>query len=177
MGTTERQTTLEREFVEDFARRYDEAWASRDPERVASLCTEDVVWSDPALREPLHGREGVRRFVAESFRMAPDFSVDSTDAPFISPTGPRVLQSYRMQGTMTGPWVFLDMAPTGRRFQIEGIDSWEMRDGLIARYGTFWDTASMSRQLGVLPELGSGAERVFARVQHVQARFQRRSSA
>jgi steroid delta-isomerase-like uncharacterized protein len=175
MGTTEQQATLDREFVEDFAKRYADAWASRDPERLASLCTEDVVWRDPALREPLRGRDGVRRFVTESFRMASDFSVEETEPPYISPAEPKVLQPYRMQGTMTGPWEFLDLAPTGRRFQIDGIDSWEMRDGLIAAYDTFWDTASMSRQLGVLPEHGTGAERVLARLQHVQARYQRRS--
>jgi hypothetical protein len=77
---------------------------------------------------------------------------------------------------MTGPWEFLDLAPTGRAFEIEGIDSWVMRDGLIAGYDTFWDTSSLSRQIGVLPPVGSGAERAFARVQHVQARFQRRSA-
>lgn len=176
MGTTEQQRTLDREFVEDFERRYAEAWASRDPARLAELCTEDVVWADPALREPLQGRDGVRRFAAESFRMAPDFSVEATDRPYISPSEPRVLLPYRMQGTMTGPWEFLELEPTGRRFQIDGVDSWEMRDGLISRYETFWDTASMSRQLGVLPEPGSGADRIFTRLQHVQARFQRRGA-
>src|SRR5918997_579085 len=108
MGTTEQQTTLDRDFVEDFARRYEEAWASRDPDRLPELCAEDVVWHDPALREPLRGRDGVRRFVRESFVMAPDFHVESTDAPYIASTGPRVLQPYKMSGTMTGPWALLD---------------------------------------------------------------------
>ena len=176
MSTTAQQTALDRASVEDFANRYDEAWRSRDPDRLAKLCTEDVVWEDPALREPLHGRDGVRRFVTESFRMAPDFTVEATEPPYVSASEPKVLLPYRMQGTMTGPWEFLELAPTGRHFVIEGIDSWTMRDGLIARYDTFWDTASMSRQLGVLPETGSGADRVFTRLQHAQARFQRRRS-
>jgi steroid delta-isomerase-like uncharacterized protein len=176
MGTTEQQTTLDREFAEGFVHRYDEAWASRDPNRLADLCTEDVVWCDPGLKEPQRGRDGVREFVTASFRMAPDFQVENLDGPYISPTAPRILLPYRMQGTMTGPWPFLDLAPTGRRFVVEGIDSWEMRDGLIARYDTYWDTAGMSRQIGVLPEHGSGAERAMARLQHAQARFQRRGS-
>lgn len=175
MGTTEQQT-LDRAAVEDFAERYDAAWSSRDPGRLAELCTEDVVWCDPGLREPLHGRDGARRFAAGCFRMAPDFTVEPLDAPFISPTGSRVLFPYRIRGTMTGPWVFLDTAPTGRRFSVEGIDSWELRDGLLARYNTFYDAASMSRQIGVLPEHGSGAERVMNRVQHLRARLQRRSA-
>jgi hypothetical protein len=107
--------------------------------------------------------------------MAPDFHVDILDGPHISPTTARVLTPYRMSGTMTGPWVFRDLAPTGRRFAVEGVDSWQLRDGLLAHYSTFWDTAELSRQLGVLPADGSVADRVFGRVQHAQARFQRRS--
>jgi steroid delta-isomerase-like uncharacterized protein len=176
MGTTEQQTTLDPAFAVDFARRFDEAWASKDPERVASLCTEDVVWADPALRAPLRGRAGVREFITASFRMAPDFTVETFDGPFLSPPGARILMPYRMSGTMTGPWPFLDLAPTGRRFSIEGIDSWRIRDGLMERYDTYWDTTEMSRQLGVLPAQGSPADRAMSRLQHVQARFQRRST-
>lgn len=174
MRTTEQATTLEREFVEDFCERYAAAWDSRDPDRIAEGCTEDVVWTDPSLHGPLHGRDGVRRFATETFRMCPDFEVVVTDAPYISATRPHVLLPYRMSGTATGPWVFLDMAPTGRRFEIEGIDSWEMRDGLIAHYATFFDGLDMSRQLGVLPPEGSRGDRAITRLQHVQARFQRR---
>jgi steroid delta-isomerase-like uncharacterized protein len=176
MGTTEQQATLDREYVEDFARRYAAAWTERDPERIAAGCTDDVVWNDPSLREPLHGRDGVRRFATETFRMCPDFEVVTTDDPYISPSEPRVLVPYRMSGTATGPWVFLDMAPTGRRFEIEGVDSWEMRDGLIARYSTFFDGLDMARQLGVLPPQGSAGDRAIVRLQHVKARFQRRSA-
>ena len=176
MGTTEQQTTLEPEFAVDFAHRFDEAWASRDPERVAALCTEDVVWYDPALRAPQRGRAGVREFIAESFRMAPDFRVETLGGPFLSPPEPRILVPYRMSGTMTGPWKFLDLAPTGRAFSVEGVDSWVIRDGLMARYDTYWDTTEMSRQLGVLPRQGSPADRAMSRLQHVQARFQRRSA-
>jgi hypothetical protein len=80
-----------------------------------------------------------------------------------------------MSGTATGPWPYLDMAPTGRSFEIEGVDSWDMRDGLIARYRTFFDGLELSRQLGVLPPQGSRRDRAITRLQHVQARFQRRA--
>ena len=176
MRTTEQETTLDREFVADFARRYEEAWAAGDADRVAESCTEDVVWIDPALREPLHGRDGVRRFVIETVRMCPDFHVETIGGPCVVPGEPRVLTPYRMTGTATGPWPFLDMAPTGRSFEIEGVDSWEFRDGLIARYRTFYDGLDMSRQLGVIPPHGSLGDRAITRLQHVQARFQRRFS-
>ena len=174
MGTTEQQETVDREFAEDFAARYAEAWASRDPRRLAEMCTDDVEWHDPGLREPLHGHAGVERFAAAAFRMAPDFQVEETEPAYVSQVKPRILAPYRMSGTMTGPWEFFEFAPTGRRFVVEGIDSWMIRDGLIARYDTYYDSADMSRQLGVLPEVGSSADRALTRMQHVQARFQRR---
>jgi hypothetical protein len=176
MGTTEQQGTLDREFVEEFARDCEEAWAARVPEQIARKFTEDVTFIDPALRGPLHGRDRVRRFATEIFRMVPDFVVITTDRPHISPTQPRVLLPYRMSGTMTGRWEFLEMAPTGRSFEIEGVDCWELRDGLIARYRTFYDALDMSRQLGVLPPAGSRRDRAMARLQRGQAWFQRRSA-
>jgi steroid delta-isomerase-like uncharacterized protein len=176
MRTTEQETTLDPQFAEDFCERYASAWESRDPDRLAALCTEDVVWTDPALREPLHGRDGVRRFATESFRMCPDFTVEHLGGPYIGQGAARILLAYRMSGTMTGPWVFQDMAPTGARFEVEGIDAFDMRDGLIDRYSTFWDTLGMLRQLGVMPAPGSSADRALTRMQHVQARFQRRPS-
>jgi hypothetical protein len=108
--------------------------------------------------------------------MAPDFTVVTLDRPSVSPARPWVFVPYRMSGTATGHWEFLDMAPTGRRFEIEGVDRWEMRDGLIARYKTFYDSLDLSRQLGVLPPPGSRGEAAITRLQHVQARFQRRAA-
>lgn len=39
MGTIEQSQVLDREFVETFARRYAQVWDSREPERLAELCT------------------------------------------------------------------------------------------------------------------------------------------
>jgi steroid delta-isomerase-like uncharacterized protein len=175
MATTAQQATLDRQFVEDFARRYDEAWESGDGARVAELCAEDVVWVDPALPEALRGRDAVRGFVEATYRMVPDVRFEMPEPPYTAPSGSRVIVPYRMSGTMTGPWEYMDLAPTGRRFEVDGIDVWDMRDGVIAHYRTLYDSMDMSRQIGVLPEQGSGAERVLGRLQHVQARFQRRS--
>ena len=169
MGTTEQQSGLERGAVEELVQRFTEAWAARDPERVAACCTEDVVWLDPVAPEPLRGRADVVRFARATFAMSPDFEVVPTEPPYLSDGGARVLLPYRMRGTMTGPWELLDLAPTGRRYEISGIDSWEVRDGLIARYETFFDAMDSARQMGMMPEQGSAGERAFRR-------FQRRSA-
>lgn len=166
---------LDPEVVEDFLHSYEGAWADHDADRIAAAFTDDAVFDDPALGgQTLLGREGVRRFAAAIFEMTPDFEVVTLDRPSVSSARPWVLVPYRMSGTATGPWEFLDLAPTGRRFEVEGVDRWEMRDGLIARYMTFYDALDMSRQLGFLPPHGSRAEAAITRAQHLQARFQRR---
>lgn len=167
---------LQRDHVEEFLEAFEDAWAARDPDRIAAAYTPDVVFEDPAVNETLLGREGVRRFATEIFRMAPDFRVVSTDRPSISPARPWVFVPYRMTGTATGHFDYLDLAPTGRRFEIEGVDRWEMRDGLIAHYRTFYDASDLARQLGMFPPVGSRAESAIMRLQHVQARFQRRAA-
>jgi steroid delta-isomerase-like uncharacterized protein len=165
---------LEREFVEDWARRYLGAWNAHDADAVASLCTEDVVWTDPSLAAPARGRAGVRAFVKATARTFPDFHVEESEPPLLSATAPRALSRYGMSGTMLGDWEASNFAPTGARISVAGVDEWTFRGELMCGYASYYDTVDLARQLGVLPAAGSAAERVMARVQHVQARMQRR---
>jgi steroid delta-isomerase-like uncharacterized protein len=175
-GTTEAGARLDSAFVEEWGKRYLEAWNSLDVDGVAAMCTEDVVWNDPGLPEPTHGREGVRAFVRASARAFPDFQVEKLGRPHISAEEPRALARYRMTGTMLGPWEYTNLAPTGRRIDVLGVDEWTFTGELMSHYETYYDSLDMARQLGVLPPSGSVAERAMAGVQHLQARFQRRKT-
>ena len=169
--------TLDPGFVEEWSRRYLEVWNAHDGDAVAAFCTEYVVWSDPGLPEPITGRGGVRAFVAATARAFPDFHVDELEPPFLSPAEPRVLSPYRMTGTMLGDWEAAGLAATGARIDVIGVDDWTFRDGLLSRYSTYYDSLGMARQLGILPSVGSVGDRVMARVQHAQARLQRRQQS
>lgn len=165
---------LDPAFIADWAPRYLEAWNAGDGDAVASMCSEDVSWDDPALPETAHGRDGVRRFVEQTLRAFPDFHVDETAPPLLSGTEPLALAPYRFSGTMKGPWEPLGMAPTGARVDVRGVDEYRFRDGLLCGYVTYYDSLDMARQLGVLPPQGSGVDRLMTRLQPLQARFQRR---
>ena len=165
---------LDPAFIADWSQRYLDAWNAGDAAAIAAMCSEDVSWSDPGLPEGAHGRNGVRRFVEETFRAFPDFRVEEVAAPLLSESEPLALAPYRMTGTMRGPWEPLGLAATGARIEVRGVDEWRFRDGLMCRYATYYDSLDMARQLGVLPAAGSGAERLMARLQPLQARFQRR---
>jgi steroid delta-isomerase-like uncharacterized protein len=163
-------------FVEEWAARWLAAWNGHDVETMLSMVTEDVVWDDPALPETYHGREGFRRFVTATFHTFPDVQIEELEPPYLSPTHPKVLTPYRFNGTMLGDWEPANIAATGARVSFEGVDHWEFRDGLLARYDTSYDLLDVSRQMGLLPPIGSRADRLMTRLQHLQARAQRRKA-
>ena len=168
----ESTTGLDQNFVEAWAKRFLDAWNALDGEAVASLCTDDVRWSDPAAPDVLVGPDAVRDFVEMTGRAFPDFQIVETDSQYVQAGSPRVLAPYRMTGTMLGEMdVF---APTGRRLSVDGVDEWTFRDGRLCIYRTRYDTVDAARQLGVMPALGTRADRVMVRLQHLQARLQRR---
>ena len=170
-------TDVDFAFLEDWAARYLAAWLARDVEGVVAMCTEDVTWDDPALPETYHGHDGVRRFITATFRCFPDLHVDELEPPYRSTTRTKVLVPYRLTGTMRGPWEPTNIAPTGRRVSFEGIDEWEFRGERMCRYSTKYDALDVARQMGVVPPHGSGADRLLTRLQHLQARFQRRRAS
>lgn len=172
-GTIKARTQLDADFVEQWSERYLTAWNSHDAEAIAAMCTEDVVWKDPALPEPAHGREGVRAFIGATARAFPDFHVEEIGRPCISPAEPRVLTRYRMTGTMRGPWDYMGLAATAQRMDVLGVDEWTFEGELLSHYQTYYDSLDMTRQLGVLPPVGSASDRAMARLQHLQARVLR----
>ena len=79
---------LDAGFVEEWRSRYSAAWNAHDGEAVASLCTEDVVWQDPALPAPTRGRAAVREFVeAGQYRLALDALRATAEARNADPIG------------------------------------------------------------------------------------------
>ncbi len=175
-AATNAAVRLDPAFVEEWGKRYLEAWNSLDADGVAALCIEDVTWNDPGLPAPVNGREGVRAFVRATADAFPDFHVEELGRPYISPDEPRVLSRYRMTGTMLGPWEYTNLAATGRRIDVLGVDEWTFSGELMSEYETYYDSLDMARQVGILPATGSAAEKAMAGLQHLQARFQRRKA-
>jgi steroid delta-isomerase-like uncharacterized protein len=168
------ETGIDRAFLSDWAARFSDAWNALDGRAVASLCSADVVWSDPSAAEPFTGREGVLAFVEMTGRAFPDFHVAETAPPYCLPGCARVLSPYRMTGTMLGP--MSAFAPTGRRLSVAGVDDWIFQDGLLCSYYSYYDTIDAARQLGIMPASGSRAERLMTHLQHAQAHLQRRNA-
>ena len=164
----------DRPFLTDFSHRWLDAWNRRDGAALGRLCTEDVVFFDPAIGE-IHGREAVAGWVATCARAFPDYAFDEPGPGLLSDDGTNAIVPWRMRGTNTGPMQPPGFAPTGRPVTVEGVDHWWLRDGLVARYRADYDVLGMMRQLGIMPERGSREERAMVRLQRVRTRLGRRS--
>lgn len=160
--------------LREFVGRYLAAWNGCDTDAMAQLITDDVVWADPALPEPVRGAAEVQEFMRASARAFPDLRFGEPDPPALALAGDEVLWAWNMTGTNRGPVDPPGFAATGRTIRLEGIDQWTMREGRISRYRAFYDMNELARQLGLVPAPGSRGERAMVALQRLQARLARR---
>lgn len=140
--------------AEEVGRAYFAAIADRDVERAVAL------WL-PGGRENVRGQvdttapEGVREFLGGLLAAMPDsrMHVESVTAQ-----DDRVAIRWKATGTFTGAPLNGTIEPTGARVELEGCDVLRVRDGKIVENDAYLDGASIARQLGMLPPLGSPQE-------------------
>ncbi len=65
-----------------------------------------------------------------------------------------------MRWTVTGTHQekLMGIPPTGNRVEIHGCSVDEIHDGKVVRDYTYWNSAALLRQLGVLPPRGAGVQ-------------------
>ena len=171
MAATTDTGALTREFAEDFAHRWLEAWNRRDADGLAALCTDDVEFFDPAIGT-VHGRPAVAGWLRVCERAFPDYRFEEPEPLYLAQDRPQVIAPWRLLATFTGEMP-PGFAPTGRSLVIEGVDHWTFRDGLVATYRADYDSMGVARDLGLMPERGSRQERAMVRLQRLQAKLSR----
>lgn len=174
MAETVASDAVDAAFVRSFAERWLAGWNDHDVEALVELCTEDVLWEDPALPGPERGRAAVREYLEGTWSMFPDLAFTLPEPPMLALEGPRAAQVWVMTGTMLGPDPWAGFAPTGKRMQIEGNDLYEFRDGLVSHYRGRYDLAEVARQLGLAPARGSRPEKTMAFLQRTSMRLRRK---
>jgi len=146
--------------LRNFAGRWVEAWNAHSLDDLETMVTADVAWEDPAMRgETVHGRVEFRAFAGTFFRAFPDVTVEGVGDPYLSLEGTGVAVRSRMSGTFTGgltPWgkrfgpTPPAIPPTGRPFDIRGVDLYGFREGLVSNWTIVYDLADFSQQIGLL---------------------------
>ncbi len=125
---------LQREFA---------AWNSHDADKVASFFTDDVVYEDVAFGLVAHGHAEMRKMAADFFANVPDLKLE-------------VVSSASMGNHGSVEWVFsgtdAGLYKTGKKFSVRGASVFELRGGKFSANRDYYDSASIMRQVGVLPK-------------------------
>ncbi|MDP8910676.1 MAG: ester cyclase [Actinomycetota bacterium] len=133
------------------ARRLPEAWNERDFDSMAMAMADDgeivVVGSD----QRFVGRDGVREFARMWADAFPDGRVEVTN---VIDGGDHVAVEYTGRGTQTGTLVSAagEIPPTGRSIELRLCDIVQFRDGKVTTIRSYFDSASLMAQLGLMPE-------------------------
>jgi steroid delta-isomerase-like uncharacterized protein len=166
---------IDHRFAREFLDRLYAAVNAHDPQAIAALCADDVVWVDPGAPCPLRGREAVARFHREvMFRAIPDARIELVEGPYLAHDGTGAAVRARISGNVTGPMEPPGFHPTGGRVEFETAEFWEFEGGLLARETVIFDMLALARQVGAAPRQGTIAERVGVCLQRVTARRSRR---
>jgi steroid delta-isomerase-like uncharacterized protein len=170
--------------LRDFLDRWEQAWNTHDLDALETMVTEDFTWQDPGMfGETVHGRAEFRAFTEILFRAMPDVRFEGLGAPYFATEGDAIALRWRWTGTFTGDLAFwekrfgasrLAYAPTGRRVDLEGVDLYEFRNGLISHWTIVYDLLGLSQQLGLFPPVDSPMRPLMVRAQRLTARLRRR---
>jgi steroid delta-isomerase-like uncharacterized protein len=159
------ETTTSIEWIREFTPRWLEAWNSHEAAQLLALMTEDIEYRDDSWHKTMHGHADVREFLEATWRATPDMTFELLSGPYVIPGEPRAAFHWRGWGTHTGVLEPPGFAPTGRRWELDGVDLHEYRDGRVCRLRIVFDMMTASRQLGLLPAAGGPAERALAMAQ------------
>jgi steroid delta-isomerase-like uncharacterized protein len=134
--------------LQEFIDRYNAAWNAHDVDAIASMHTDDSVFENHVTGDVYVGPEAIGRAVTGIFSVFPDLAFETRRAYLREDL---VVQEWTARGTHEGTMTRsgIEVAPTGRKVEYEGMDVIPIRDGLVARKDVYSDSVTLLRQLGL----------------------------
>ena len=127
-----------------------EHWNTRDASALAQTHTEDSTIISPIFRT-VQGRPDILKSYRALFTTFPDWEYVGQQ---LLVDGDRVAQEFLVNATHSGE--FMGLPGSGRKFAIQGVRLFEMRDGLIAYERRYYDFTGLLIQLGILRSKPAG---------------------
>lgn len=137
-------------------RKFFDAINANDPDAAAELVTGDSEFTELPTGRTYRGPDGVRENFQFWLGAFPDGKVEIRN---LIGAGDTVVVEYIGRGTNTGPMQTEQgqMPPTGKSVQLEFCDVVEIKGGKMAGGRSYFDSGSMMRQLGLIPETAGAA--------------------
>lgn len=137
------------------ARRSLDLWNARDFDQAVSIAADNIECVNVAFDTTLRGPEGYREFMQSWATAFPDGRIEVKRV--IADENGAVVE-YTGRGTNTGPLTgpMGTIPATGRRGELALCDVLEIERGKIRRVRSYFDSATLMRQLGLMEEGVSG---------------------
>lgn len=120
------------------------AWDARNSDVLARDYTEDGTILSPIFRT-VQGKDAILDSFRATFEMFPDWQYIGQE---LIVEGDNVAQPFIVHATHTRE--FMGLPGSGRKFDIQGVRLFKMKDGLIAYERRYYDFTGLLMQLGVL---------------------------
>ena len=133
---------------EKVVKEYMAAWNAHDAAQAAQHMTDDVIYYDASIGEPVTGRDAAQTQVIEVFLTAVPDAKWEVRGTMISSAG-QVAFEWVFSGTNSGPWPD-GTAATGKHFDLYGASIVLLKDGKIGYQGDYYDALNFYRQLGLM---------------------------
>ena len=135
---------MTREQIVSVTQAMQRAWNARDPVALAAVHAEDGVVHSPMFGE-VHGRADIERTYGEMFRGFADWNFEGQDLII---DGNRAAQTFIATATHTSE--LFGVEASHRKFKVQGVLVFEMRDGKVQSERRLYDFTSLLLQVGVL---------------------------
>jgi steroid delta-isomerase-like uncharacterized protein len=140
----------------DVAQAAFDAFKDRDFDRLAAMWRADGV-EEVVPVGIFRGPAEIVANVREVFASTPD--LEPILERIVADEDHAVLQ-WRAAGTFDGEPI-QGIHPNGKRVELRFVEMMEVEDGLIARNTVYYDGTAFARQIGMMPEQESGAEKAM----------------
>jgi steroid delta-isomerase-like uncharacterized protein len=131
---------------------YEELVNARDPDALNEIIAEDIVMHDPTIPGGvLHGRDAFTQFVGVLVTAFPDLHMTAEDAVV---QDDKAATRWSLAGTHLGP--LMDIKPSGKTVQLDGMDIFTLADGQIVDMWVALDTLALMQQINALPMAPTG---------------------
>ena len=135
---------MTREQIVSVMQAMQRAWTVRDPVVLAAAHAEDGLVQSPIFGE-VRGRAEIERTYRDLFRAFADWTYEGQDLII---DGNRAAQTFAVTATHTSE--LFGVEATNRRFRIQGVLIFELRDGKVISERRLYDFTSLLVQVGVL---------------------------
>ena len=133
--------------LENIAHQFAAAHDAHDVEALANLCAPECQLLSSA--GVVTGREAIRHVIADVLGA---FSDDSFELTSVYVSGSTLIFEFIYTAIHSGPYASpIGIVPaTGRRIRFPGVDLFDIEDGLIVRYRSYYDQADVMIQMGAV---------------------------